>query len=90
MYDKNILDGSGMETSETQSWLSEEDFEMLEKNMEKERNQQITKIVQSITSLNAIYKDLQALVIEQGSLLDRIDENIDHTVVSVKKANQHL
>lgn len=39
MYDKNILDGPGMETSETESWLSEEDFEMLEKNMEKERNQ---------------------------------------------------
>lgn len=46
--------------------------------------------MQSITSLNAIYKDLQALVIEQGSLLDRIDENIDHTVESVKKANEHL
>jgi syntaxin 16 len=47
-------------------------------------------VVQSIHSLNAIYKELQNLVIEQGSLLDRIDENIDHTVESVKEATKHL
>lgn len=31
------------------------------------------KIVQSIHALNNIYKEMQNLVIEQGSLLDRID-----------------
>ena len=36
-------------------------------------------IVKSITTLNTIYKELQGLVIIQGSLLDRIDENIDTT-----------
>jgi t-SNARE complex subunit (syntaxin) len=56
----------------------------------RERDQEITKVVQSIYSLNAIYKELQNLVIEQGSLLDRIDENIDKTVESVKEANKHL
>lgn len=44
-------------------------------------------MVKSIYSLNAIYKELQNLVIEQGSLLDRIDENIERTVDSGKKAN---
>lgn len=48
------------------------------------------KIVQSIHSLNSIYKELQDLVIHQGSLLDRIDENIDVTFENVKKANDHL
>lgn len=48
------------------------------------------KIVKSIHSLNSIYKELQDLVIHQGSLLDRIDENIDVTFENVKKANEHL
>jgi len=48
------------------------------------------KIVQSIHSLNSIYKELQDLVIHQGSLLDRIDENIEMTFENVKQANEHL
>ena len=48
------------------------------------------KIVQSIHSLNTIYKELQDLVIHQGSLLDRIDENIDMTFENVQKANEQL
>ena len=54
------------------------------------RDKEITKIVESIYSLNSIYKDLQTLVIEQGSLLDRIDENIERTVESVSSAKKHL
>ena len=62
----------------------------MEKDMLRERDQEITKIVQSIYSLNSLYKDLQTLVIEQGSLLDRIDENIEKSVVSVSQARKNL
>ena len=48
--------------------------------MLKERDQEVTKILKSIYGLNSIYKDLQGLVIEQGSLLDRIDEHIGQAV----------
>lgn len=47
-------------------------------------------IVKTITTLNTIYKELQDLVIHQGSLLDRIDENIDSTHLNIEKANEHL
>lgn len=40
------------------------------------RNEEILKIVQSIHELNDLYKELNAMVILQGSLLDRIDFNI--------------
>jgi syntaxin 16 len=62
----------------------------MEKDMLRERNEEINKIVQSIYSLNSIYKELQNLVIEQGSLLDRVDENIEKTVFSVTEARKHL
>lgn len=44
------------------------------------------KIVQSVYELNDLYKELNNLVIVQGSLLDRIDYNISESVVHVKKA----
>lgn len=47
-------------------------------------------IVKTITTLNTVYKELQDLVIHQGSLLDRIDENIDSTHLNIEKANEHL
>ena len=42
-----------------------------------QRNKQITDLVKSINQLNGIYKQLNELVIEQGSLIDRIDFNIE-------------
>ena len=63
---------------------------MLEDKLMEERNEAIMGIVKSITSLNTVYKELQELVIHQGSLLDRIDENIDNTYINIKQANEHL
>lgn len=58
--------------------------------MVRERDEEVTKILQSIYSLNGIYKELQGLVIEQGSLLDRIDENVENAVQSVGDARRNL
>lgn len=44
-----------------------------------ERNEEIRKIVQSIYELSDIYKELGELVLVQGSLLDRIDANIEQS-----------
>ena len=37
-----------------------------------------------------LFKDLSVLVIEQGTILDRIDYNIENASVHVEKANVHL
>ncbi len=42
-------------------------------------NSKITELVHSINKLSTIYKELNNLVIEQGSLVDRIDVNIEQT-----------
>jgi len=40
--------------------------------------------------LSTIYKQLNELVIEQGSLIDRIDFNIEETFSHVDKGVEHL
>ena len=40
-------------------------------------NQQIDELVKSINKLSSIYKELNELVIMQGSIIDRIDINIE-------------
>jgi syntaxin 16 len=47
-------------------------------------------VARSIMGLAEIFKDMQTLVIAQGSLLDRIDYNIEATVTEMKAATFQL
>ncbi|KAI8060136.1 t-SNARE [Gongronella butleri] len=51
-----------------------------------QREHEITQIAKSIHQLAEIFRDLQSMVIDQGTMLDRIDYNIEQTVVQVKDA----
>lgn len=50
-----------------------------------QRDQEITKIAKSIEELAAIFKELATLVIDQGTILDRIDYNMEQAVEHVKE-----
>ena len=50
----------------------------------------IDSLVISINQLSSIFKDLQAVVQEQGTILDRIDYNIEIAMENTKKAQGHL
>ena len=41
------------------------------------RDNELNHLLNSVNDLSQIFKDMQTLVMEQGSLLDRIDYNID-------------
>ena len=51
-------------------------FEEMEEQKNDLENRKIDDLVTSINKLSSIYKELNNLVIEQGSLIDRIDVNI--------------
>merc|ERR1711865_1064564 len=60
-----------------------------------QRSDQITKIAASVQDLHSIFKELAVLVIDQGTVLDRIDYNIENVaiksreaVVQLEKANE--
>lgn len=54
------------------------------------RDQEIIKIAQSIEELGNIFKELAVLVIDQGTILDRIDYNMEAVVEHTKVGIQQL
>jgi len=63
----------------------------------KARDQEMTSIVKSIVELNQIFHDINTLVINQGTALDRIDYNIETVqhrveegVIQLSKAEKNM
>jgi len=54
------------------------------------RDQEISKIAQSIEELGSIFKELAVLVIDQGTILDRIDYNMEAVVEHTREGIQQL
>jgi syntaxin 16 len=55
-----------------------------------QREQEINDIAKGIIELADIFKDLQTMVIDQGTMLDRIDYNVERMAVDVKEAEKEL
>lgn len=92
----NYTDPSLMESdadkSYSQSTLQQTKQKQLTSNdaaiMQRER--EITQIAQGIIELADIFKELQTMIIDQGTILDRIDANLETTLTEVKKADKEL
>lgn len=65
-------------------------FEEENSRMAEHREQEVTKIVKSIMDLNDIFKDLASMVQEQGTVLDRIDYNVEQTQTRVSEGYKQL
>eukprot|EP00588_Corethron_pennatum_P011097 CAMPEP_0194272864 /NCGR_PEP_ID=MMETSP0169-20130528/6331_1 /TAXON_ID=218684 /ORGANISM="Corethron pennatum, Strain L29A3" /LENGTH=336 /DNA_ID=CAMNT_0039015643 /DNA_START=40 /DNA_END=1050 /DNA_ORIENTATION=+ len=55
-----------------------------------QRDEEINKIAQSITDLSTMFKELAVLVIDQGTILDRIDYNMEVVVERTKDGVKQL
>lgn len=56
----------------------------------RQREEEISHVVRSIGDLNMIFKDLSVMVIDQGTILDRIDYNVEQASVQVEKGLEQL
>lgn len=74
------------------STMSTNFFQVIEESnpVLKKRDEEITILLNSITDLSTIFKDLQILVQHQGTILDRIDYNIETSLDKTVDAHKHL
>ncbi|CAK7217939.1 t-SNARE affecting a late Golgi compartment protein 2 [Sporothrix bragantina] len=55
-----------------------------------QREREIEDIAQGIIDLSDLFRDLQNMVIDQGTMLDRIDYNVENMNTDVKAADREL
>uniref|UniRef100_A0A336LI61 CSON012558 protein n=1 Tax=Culicoides sonorensis TaxID=179676 RepID=A0A336LI61_CULSO len=65
--------------------LEQDNTEMIET-----REKEVLNVMKSIMQLNEIYKELAQMVQEQGTILDRIDYNVETTQVKVHQGYEQL
>jgi syntaxin 16 len=59
-------------------------------NQLKRRDTELGELLNSMNNLTSTFRDLKNLVMEQGTVLDRIDYNIDISAINTSKGKQHL
>lgn len=80
--DKSYSIGALQQTS--QKTLTSNDAAIMQ------REREIADIAQGIIELADIFKELQAMIIDQGTMLDRIDYNVERMATDVKEADKEL
>jgi syntaxin 16 len=80
--DKSYSQSALLQT--TQKQLTSNDSAIMQ------REREITDIAQGIIELADIFKELQTMIIDQGTMLDRIDYNVERMAVDVKGADKEL
>lgn len=55
-----------------------------------QREREINDIAKGIIELSDIFRELQTMIIDQGTMLDRIDFNVERMTVDVKGADKEL
>ena len=83
--ENDVLNNNLEENKNPNFFMMEEHDELL-LNREKELNE----IVKGVNNLQELFKDLHVIVIEQGTILDRIDYNIDIGYTNVSKGKKTL
>lgn len=55
-----------------------------------QREREISKLAMGILEISTIFKEMETLVVDQGSMLDRIDYNLTRTVQDLKTSDKEL
>lgn len=58
--------------------------------MLRQRNQELTQMIQMMNQLNELFADLGTLIIQQGTMLDRIDNIVIEAHEEIRKGNESL
>eukprot|EP00656_Telonema_subtile_P052149 TRINITY_DN7188_c0_g1_i1.p1 TRINITY_DN7188_c0_g1~~TRINITY_DN7188_c0_g1_i1.p1 ORF type:complete len:256 (+),score=114.24 TRINITY_DN7188_c0_g1_i1:324-1091(+) len=85
------FDSSNQDDDDDQGWSQEQLQEIdLMGSMIDERDREIKKIVSAISELSSIFRELSVLVVDSGTILDRIDYNMELVVDNFEAAEVEL
>ncbi|KIW00697.1 uncharacterized protein PV09_07878 [Verruconis gallopava] len=89
--DPSLID-SETDRSFSQATLQQAKSKLLNSNdaVIAQREREIEDIAQSIIDLANIFQEIQTMVIDQGSMLDRIDYNVEKMATEMKAADKEL
>ena len=87
-----LSSGGKVSTVDVDSGFTSSQLQILDDTEElvETRDQEINKIAKSIEELAQIFKELAVLVIDQGTILDRIDYNMEQVVENTQEGMVHL
>ena len=93
VIDEDIANKSfSMKKNEEEENKNSNDFLSTQENYSqlRKRDQDLTNLLNSVNELAQIFKDMQTLVMEQGTILDRIDYNIEVASTNVSKGKKNI
>lgn len=85
---KRVLAGDDLSEAELDESREEVMDDLSE--LDSQRNEQLDALVNNLNELAYIFKDLATLVVEQGTLMDRIDYNIQEAANQTKAGVREL
>lgn len=86
-YSRNLIEDDNLDSGFTQTQLLQVEHA---ENFTSERDQEVQKVVESVNELAQVMKDLSVLVVDQGTVLDRIDYNCERVAASVEQGEKQL
>ena len=93
VIDEDIANKSfSMKKNEEEENKNSNDFLSTQENYSqlRKRDQDLTNLLNSVNELAQIFKDMQTLVMEQGTILDRIDYNIEVASTNISKEKKNI
>lgn len=81
----DLIDENSTQLQQDQVQLTDPNSKMLAK-----RDQEISKLAMGILEISTIFKEMESLVVDQGTMLDRIDYNLQNTVQDLKQSDKEL
>ncbi|XP_076451064.1 syntaxin-7-like [Babylonia areolata] len=82
---QRLLEDNPFAQLQAQKVVIEDDLSLLQ-----EREERIRQLESDILDVNEIFRDLGAMVTEQGGMLDEIEDNVVRVVTDVESANKDL
>lgn len=90
LQSRQYLASSSSQQAQSQLLLDEEQALGPSESDIRRRDREIDQIAKSIAELAELFQDLSSLVIDQGTMLDRIDFNIEHMGQDMQAAAREL